>query len=89
MIGRPGMTLGLSLHDRAEDVQSMLLGKLSADEWLASSVVFDEQRIVAPKDLYLIERFGWPIATLDAYPAVMRMRPGHNPISPSKKELAS
>jgi len=87
VMGRSGMTLGLSLHDRAEDVQAMMLGKLSADELLASSVVFDEQRIAAPKDLYLIERFGWPIATLDAYPAVMRMRPGHNPTSPSKKEL--
>ena len=42
---------------------------------------------MAAVDLQLIDRFGWLIATPVAWPAVMRLKPGHTPRSASAEEL--
>ena len=42
---------------------------------------------MAPADLYLVERNGWPILTPEAYPVIMRFEPGRQPQSPSQEDL--
>ena len=43
--------------------------------------------ILAPADLHLVERNGWPIRTPEAYPAVMCPEPSRQPQSPGSKDL--
>ena len=65
----------------------MVSGRASWDELSGFVVVFEEESVLAPIDSYLVERHGWPIASPEAYPAVMRLRPGYEPGSPTADEL--
>ena len=51
------------------------------------AVCYDEAEIMSAVDLQLIERLGWPIATPEAWPAVMRLQPRRTPRSASAEEL--
>ena len=51
------------------------------------SVIFDEVAILAPADLYLVERHGWPVPTPEAYPVALRFEPGRQPQSPAGEDL--
>ena len=42
---------------------------------------------MAAVDLLLIDRLGWPIATPEAWPAVMRLKPHRMPCSANAEEL--
>jgi hypothetical protein len=87
VLGRTGVTLGLVLLDRREDALGLISGLTQWDELSALTVVFEEDAIMAPVDLTLVERNGWPIATPEAYPATMRLEPGRPPQSPTSDDL--
>jgi tetratricopeptide (TPR) repeat protein len=87
VLGRTGVQLGLCVYDDLAITQAILSGTATADENRALAVCYDEPQIMAAADLQLIDRFGWPIATPEAWPAVMRLQPGRSPQSPSAKEL--
>lgn len=50
-------------------------------------MIFDDEPVLAPADLYLVERHGWPIASPQAYPAVMCFYPGYEPGPPTADDL--
>ena len=88
VLGRTGVTMGLALYRGWDDVRGTVRGKSDINRMSGFSVIFDEVAILAPVDLYLVERNGWPIRTPEAYPAVMRYEPGRQPHSPGGEELA-
>ena len=87
VLGRTGVTLGLALHNDWDDVRDMLRGLRGWDEMSGFSVIFDEDAILAPADLYLVERNGWPVPTPEAYPVALRFEPGRQPQSPAGEDL--
>ncbi|HVC92498.1 MAG TPA: tetratricopeptide repeat protein [Pirellulales bacterium] len=86
-LGRTGVQLGLCVYDDWEITRAILGGYATADENRALAVCYDEAQIMSAVDLYLIDRLGWPIATPEAWPAVMRLQPGHAPRSAGAEEL--
>ena len=87
VLGRTGVTLGLAVHESWQDATDMIAGRASWSDLSGFAVIFEEETVLAPADVYLVERYGWPIASAEAYPAVMRFRPGYEPGSPSADEL--
>ncbi len=87
VLGRTGVTLGLAVHESWQDAVDMISGRTSWSELSGFVVIFEEEAVLAPADIYLVERHGWPIASPEAYPAVMRFRPGYEPGSPTADEL--
>jgi hypothetical protein len=87
VLGRTGVQLGLCIFDDWEMTRKMLAGRVRPDEHRALSVCYDEAEIMSAVDLQLIERLGWPIATPEAWPAVMRLQPRRTPCSASAEEL--
>lgn len=87
VLGRTGVTLGLVVTNTWDDVRDLILGARSSDELSGFSVIFDEIAVMAPADLHLVERHGWPIATPEAYPVALRFEPGRQPQSPSGADL--
>jgi hypothetical protein len=87
VLGRTGVSLGLAVHESRRDAMDMICGRSSWAELSGFAVIFEEEAVLAPADLYLVERHGWPIAAPEAYPAVMRFRPGYEPGSPTAAEL--
>ena len=87
VLGRTGVQLGLCIYDDWEITRAMLSGYATPDENRALAVCFDEAEIMSAVDLQLIDRLGWPIATPEAWPAVMRLDPHRVPRSPSAEEL--
>ena len=87
VLGRTGVTMGLALYRGWNDVLAMLRGLRDWEEMSGFSVIFDEVAVMAPADLYLVERNGWPICTPEAYPVALRLEPGRQPQSPRSQEL--
>ena len=87
ILGRTGVQLGLCIYDEWKVMQAILSGNAAADQNRALAVCYDEPQIMAAVDLQLVERFGWPIATSEAWPAVMRLQPHRSPRSASAAEL--
>ncbi len=87
VLGRTGVTLGLTVHESWQDAAAMISGRASWEELSGFAVIFEEEAVLAPTDIYLVERHGWPIASPEAYPALMRFRPGCEPGSPTADEL--
>jgi tetratricopeptide (TPR) repeat protein len=87
VLGRTGVQLGLCIYDDWEITRAILGGYATADESRALAVCFDEAEIMSAVDLHWIDRLGWPIATPEAWPAVMRLQPRRTPRSPSAEEL--
>ena len=87
VLGRTGVTMGVALYRGWSDVLAMLRGLRDCEEMSGFTVIFDEVAVMAPVDLYLVERNGWPICTPEAYPAVLRFEPGRQPQSPRSEEL--
>ena len=87
VLGRTGVTMGLALYRGWSEVLAMLRGKREIGEISGFSVIFEEATIMAPADLHLVERNGWPIRTPEAYPVVLRLEPGRQPHSPGGEEL--
>jgi hypothetical protein len=87
VMGRTGVQMGLAVYDDWQITRKMLSGYATAEDSRALVVCYDEAQIMSAVDLQLIERLGWPIATPEAWPAVMRLKPQHTPSSPSADEL--
>ena len=87
VLGRTGVQLGLCVYDDWEITQATLSGYATPDENRALAVCYDEPEIMAAVDLQLIDRLGWPIATPEAWPAVMRLQRRRTPRSPNAEEL--
>ena len=87
VLGRTGVTMGLALYRGWNEVLAMLRGHKNNEEMSGFSIVFDEVAIMAPADLHLVERNGWPICTQEAYPVVMRHEPSRQPQSPRSEDL--
>lgn len=87
VLGRTGVTLGLALYHDWNEVVAMLRGLRDWDEVSGFSIMFDEVSIMAPRDLYLLDRKGWPIATPEAYPVVLHLEPRRQPQPPDREEL--
>ena len=87
VLGRTGVQLGLCVYDDWEMTRAMLSGQATADENRALAVCYDEAQIMSAIDLQLIDRLGWPIATPEAWPAVMRLQPRRTPRSATVEEL--
>ncbi len=87
VLGRTGVTMGLALYRGWDDVRGAVRGQSDIDQMSGFSVIFDEVAIMAPADLYLVERNGWPILTPEAYPVAMRLEPGRQPQSPGSEDL--
>ncbi len=68
-------------------MRDLILGVRSSYEVSALSVIFDEITVMAPADLYLVERNGWPVSTPEAWPVALRHEPGRQPQSPSGTDL--
>jgi hypothetical protein len=87
VLGRTGVQLGLCVYDDKEITRAMLAGLARPEENRSLAVCYDEAEIMAAVDLQLIDRLGWPIATPEAWPAVMRLQPHHTPRSATATEL--
>jgi tetratricopeptide (TPR) repeat protein len=87
VLGRTGVQLGLCVYDDWEITQAMLGEYAPPEENRALAVCYDEEQIMSAVDLHWIERRGWPIATPEAFPAVMRLDPRRMPRSASADEL--
>jgi len=87
VLGRTGVQLGLCIYDDWEMTRAMLSGYATPEESRALAVCYDEEQIMSAVDLQLIDRLGWPIATREAWPAVMRLQPHHTPRSADAEEL--
>ncbi|MHB8973738.1 MAG: tetratricopeptide repeat protein [Pirellulaceae bacterium] len=87
VLGRTGVQLGLCIYDDWEITQALLSGYAAADENRALVVCYDEAEIMSAVDLQWIDRLGWPIATPEAWPAVMRLQPRRTPRSANTEEL--
>ena len=79
--------MGLALYRGWDDVLAMLRGLRGCDEVSGFSVIFDEVAVMAPADLYLVERNGWPILTPEAYPVALGLEPGRQPQPPNSEDL--
>lgn len=87
VLGRTGVQLGLCIYDDWEMTRAMLSGYATPEGNRAMAVCYDEAEIMSAVDLQLIDRLGWPIATPEAWPAVMRLQPGRTPRPANAKEL--
>jgi hypothetical protein len=87
-MGQSGMTLGLAIYERLEDVVEMFV-RVAPDVASADglSVIFGEEGDMPMPDLDAIEQFGWPIATPEAYPMALRVRPGPSVETPPAPEI--
>ncbi len=86
VLGRTGVQLGLCIYDDWETARAVIAGYAAADDSRALVVCYDEAQIMSAVDLQLIERLGWPIATPEAWPAVMRLEPHRLPRSASARK---
>jgi tetratricopeptide (TPR) repeat protein len=91
VMGQSGIELGVALYEDVELLRTIIYGELPEKECgrrqSAISLTFGEAFEIPPEDLDAAERYGWPIAGPEAYPAVMRVNPGMALRTPLKWEL--
>jgi tetratricopeptide (TPR) repeat protein len=80
VIGQMGMTLGLALYEDFDALVRMREGdatdEQNARETVALSVTFGDETETPVSDVDAAEKYGWPLAAPDAYPAPMRKERG-------------
>jgi tetratricopeptide (TPR) repeat protein len=77
VMGQAGMTLGLAMYEELEVLQSMLREDQGSERrQSAMSVMFGEAFEIPVRDLAAAEKHGWPVASPDAYPLIIRVNPG-------------
>jgi ST7 protein len=80
IMGQSGLTLGLALYEDLSLLRKMWAGKLSDEEGarrtVALTVTFDDDSTIPEVDLEAIEKYGWTIASPEAYPSVFRKERG-------------
>ena len=72
--------------ERLHDVKDMF-DRADAPAAHGWSVLFGEEGDTPMEDLDAIEQFGWPVATPEAYPAALRIRPGPSIDTPPAPEV--
>jgi hypothetical protein len=91
VMGQSGMELGMTLYEDLKVLNTILQGKMSdresARRTSTLSVTYGEPFDVAPLDVDAAEEHGWPIAGPEAYPCVMRVKPGLAMCGPLQWEL--
>jgi tetratricopeptide (TPR) repeat protein len=80
LMGQSGLTLGLALYEDLGLLRRMWSGKLSDEEGarrtVALTVTFDDDATIPEADLEAIEKYGWPVASPEAYPSLFRKERG-------------
>lgn len=81
VMGQSGITLGLALYENREVLDEILYGPTSEEEPTVTkmtglSLVYGEAFEMSPIDVEACERYGWPLATTEAYPHAMWLNPG-------------
>lgn len=91
VMGQSGIELGLALYEDEQLLRDLLSGALSEEDsrrrTSAISVTYGESFDLAATDLDAVQQYGWPVATSEAYPCVMRVNPGMALRTPLKWEL--
>lgn len=87
VMGQSGITLGLAIYQRLQDIETMFADCSERQAFDSYSVMFGEIESIAPADLDAIEQFGWPVATPEAYPDFLRIYPGPRVETPTAEEL--
>jgi hypothetical protein len=91
IMGRSGMTMGLTLYDDLALLERLWAGNLSdaqnARLTVATTVLFGEPYEISAADLEAAERYGWRVAGPDAYPNAFRKERGRVMRPPSPREL--
>lgn len=75
IMGQSGITQGLAIYERLNDIEAMFQDRGDQRVFDSFSVMFGEDLSIAPADLDAIEQFGWPVATPEAYPDALRIHP--------------
>ena len=86
-MGQSGITIGLAIYQRLQDIEKMFAARSEALVFDSFSVMFGEVASISPVDLDAIEQFGWPIATPEAYPDAMRIYPGPRVETPTAEGI--
>jgi hypothetical protein len=77
VIGQSGVTFGLAMYEDWDVLQAVLRDEPGAERRNSGlSVVYSEAFEIAVRDLDAAEREGWPVASPEAYPLVLRVNPG-------------
>lgn len=77
IMGQTGMTLGLAMYEDLNCLKSLLSEVEGSERRNAGlSLMFGEKHEIAIRDLDAQEKHGWPVASPDAYPLVIRVNPG-------------
>ena len=91
VMGQMGMTLGLTLYEDLDLLRKTWAGKMSdrenARRTVALTVTFDQELDVPTADLLAGRRYGWEVASPDAYPIPFRKELGMSMRPPLEWEL--
>jgi hypothetical protein len=90
VMGQSGLLLGLAIYERQDDLYEAFRADSPDQNAQATngfSILFGEEADIPPDDLDAIEQFGWPVATPEAYPTALRVRPGMQVDAPSADEM--
>jgi tetratricopeptide (TPR) repeat protein len=91
VMGQSGIEQGLALYEDFKLLRRQMSGDLSDEETArrmsAISVTYGEAFELAAEDVDAIEKHGWPVDGLEAYPCVLRVQPGMALRTPLNWEL--
>jgi hypothetical protein len=77
VMGQSGMTYGLAMYEDREVLQALLREDPDANRRNSGlSLLYGEAFEISVRDLDAAEREGWPVASPEAYPLVLRINPG-------------
>jgi hypothetical protein len=93
VMGQAGLTLGLALYDRVDQLRALWASDPDRDRDLARQMTcltlsFERQSEVHPKDADAAARFGWEVVDPEVFPSVCRKEPGLIMRPPLSWELA-
>jgi tetratricopeptide (TPR) repeat protein len=92
VMGQAGLTLGLALYDRADQLRDLWASDPGQERELALratslAVTFDPESEVYPKDVEAAAEHGWEVVDPEVFPAVCRKEPGLSLRPPLSWEL--
>lgn len=93
VMGQAGLTLGLALHDRIDQLRELWATRDSdrerelATRMTSLALTFDRECDVSPKDTEAAARHGWEVVDSEVFPAPCRKEPGARLRPPLSWEL--
>jgi hypothetical protein len=87
-MGQSGVELGLALYESWEQFAAILSEALPYDQMSAFSLMYGESLQISDIDLAAQEKQGWEVAGPEAYPCILRIRPGMELVEPTPHELS-